>query len=487
MKVLMFGWEFPPHIAGGLGTACYGLTRGLAAGGVRVTFVMPRAWGDEDGRFVRVVSASEVEIPCAPFPALPGAEGPALSGSATAVPGPEPEAGPETAAEWEEKVTFVEVDSDMVPYVSPERFREERRSAARALPSANAEETPAARTGAPETAPPETAPAGAARAEAAGNRCRYRFSGRYGADLMEEVARYGQVGGQLAADMQGGFDVIHAHDWLTYPAGIAAKRASGKPLVVHIHATEFDRSGENVNRAVYDIEKAGMEAADRVIAVSNLTRRTVVERYGIAPEKVVAVHNAVRFAVSPSAGADRALPDKIVTFLGRITYQKGPDYFVEAAAKVLRRLNGVRFVMAGSGDLMEHVVRRVAQLGISDRFHFTGFLRGDDVNRMFAMSDVYVMPSVSEPFGISPLEAMRANVPVIISRQSGVAEVLDYAVKVDYWDVDAMADAIYGLVAYPALSRMFAEKGREEVTGLKWDRAAAEVKKVYESVTREHD
>ncbi len=484
MKVLMFGWEFPPHIAGGLGTACYGLTRGLAAGGVQVTFVMPRAWGDEDGRFVRVVSASEVEIPCAPPPVLPGADGAALPGGGS---GPQatPGDGAETSAAWEENVTFVEVDSDMVPYMSPERFRQERRSATAFTPP-NAPETPGA-PAAPETAAAPVSAPEAPSAESPGNRCRYRFSGRYGAGLMEEVARYGQVGGQLAADMQDGFDVIHAHDWLAYPAGIAAKRASGRPLVVHIHATEFDRSGENVNRAVYEIEKAGMEAADRVIAVSNLTRRTVVERYGIAPEKVVTVHNAVRFAVSPSAGADRALPDRIVTFLGRITYQKGPDYFVEAAAKVLRRLNGVRFVMAGSGDLMEHVVRRVAQLGISDRFHFTGFLRGDDVNRMFAMSDVYVMPSVSEPFGISPLEAMRANVPVIISRQSGVAEVLDYAVKVDYWDVDAMADAIYGLVAYPALSRLFAEKGREEVTGLKWDRAAAEVKKVYESVTRESD
>jgi glycosyltransferase involved in cell wall biosynthesis len=224
-----------------------------------------------------------------------------------------------------------------------------------------------------------------------------------------------------------------------------------------------------------------MEAADRVIAVSNLTRNIVVEKYGIAPERVVTVHNAVRFAQSDGAAVERGVDDKIVTFLGRITYQKGPDYFVEAAAKVLKRLPGVRFVMAGSGDMLNHVIRRVARLGIADRFHFTGFLKGDDVQRMFAMSDVYVMPSVSEPFGISPLEAMKSNVPVIISKQSGVAEVLDYAVKVDYWDVDAMADAIYALVRYPALSEMFAKKGLEEVTGLKWDNAAAEVKKVYEA------
>ena len=284
---------------------------------------------------------------------------------------------------------------------------------------------------------------------------------------MEEVARYAVVAAQVARDLEGQFDVIHAHDWLTYYAGIAAKRVSGKPLVVHMHATEYDRSGENVNTQVYAIERAGMHAADRVIAVSNLTRNIVINRYGVPAEKIVTVHN-------------------VVTFLGRITYQKGPDYFVEAAAKVLKRIPDVRFVMAGSGDMMNHVIRRVARLGIADRFHFTGFLRGEDVHKMFQLSDVYVMPSVSEPFGISPLEAMRSNVPVIISKQSGVAEVLDYAVKVDYWDVDALADAIYGLIKYPALSGMFASKGLEEVTNLKWNDAAAKIKSVYEAVIEEN-
>ena len=290
------------------------------------------------------------------------------------------------------------------------------------------------------------------------------------------------VAAQIARDRAGEFDVIHAHDWLTYYAGIAAKRVSGKPLVVHMHATEFDRSGEHVNQSVYNIERAGMEAADRVIAVSNLTRNIVIEKYGIPADKVVTVHNAVRFDKRDSGESERNVEDKIVTFLGRITYQKGPDYFVEAAAKVLKRLPNVRFVMAGSGDMLVHVIRRVAKLGIADRFHFTGFLRGDEVQKMFGMSDVYVMPSVSEPFGISPLEAMKSNVPVIISKQSGVAEVLDYAIKVDYWDVDAMADAIYGLLKYPSLAAMSAEKGKSEVINLKWDNAAGEVLDVYRSL-----
>ena len=357
-----------------------------------------------------------------------------------------------------EKVSFIHIDSNMLPYISPEEYAAYHDEFVRS---------------------------GRTHEWTDVWKQRYTFSGKYGANLMEEVARYAMVAAQVAKDLEGQFDVIHAHDWLTYFAGIAAKRVSGKPLVVHMHATEFDRSGENINRRVYAIEKAGMQAADRVIAVSEATRRIVIGKYGIPAEKVVTVHNAVRFGESEDAVPERAVKDKVVTFLGRITYQKGPDYFVEAAAKVLQRVPDVRFVMAGSGDLMNHVVRRVAQLGIADRFHFTGFLKGGEVQRMFRLSDVYVMPSVSEPFGISPLEAMRSGVPVIISRQSGVAEVLDYAIKVNYWDVDALADAIYGLLTYPALGRMFASKGLEEVTGLKWTNAAAKIKTVYETVVAE--
>lgn len=428
----MFGWEFPPHIAGGLGTACYGMTRGLARNGVEVVFVMPRAYGDEDQRFVRVVNASDVET----------------IGTRDH----------EFSEELLEKVSFIHIDSNMLPYISPEEYAAYHDEFVRS---------------------------GRTHEWTDVWKQRYTFSGKYGDNLMEEVARYAMVAAQVAKDLEGQFDVIHAHDWLTYFAGIAAKRVSGKPLVVHMHATEFDRSGENINRRVYAIEKAGMQAADRVIAVSELTRRIVIGKYGILADKVVTVHNAVRFGESEEAAPERAVKDKVVTFLGRITYQKGPDYFVEAAAKVLQRVSDVRFVMAGSGDLMNHVVRRVAQLGIADRFHFTGFLKGGEVQRMFRLSDVYVMPSVSEPFGISPLEAMRSGVPVIISRQSGVAEVLDYAIKVNYWDVDALADAIYGLLTYPALGRMFASKGLEEVTGLKWTNAAAKIKTVYETVVAE--
>lgn len=429
MRVLMFGWEFPPHIAGGLGTACYGLTRSLAKQGVKVIFVVPKAYGDEDQRYLQIKNASEVE---APYGTL------------------------ETEEDLWKQLTFIQINSNMVPYLSPEEYENEW-----------SEFQHEKRPGIPQDIWKQ----------------RYNFSGKYGANLMEEVARYAMVAAQVAKELEGQFDVIHAHDWLTYYAGIAAKRVSGKPLVVHMHATEFDRSGENINTIVYNIERTGMMAADRVMAVSNLTRNIVIEKYGIPADKVVTVHNGVRFKTHEGPEEKRGVEDKIVTFLGRITYQKGPDYFVEAAAKVLKRLPNVRFVMAGSGDMLNHVVRRVAKLGISDRFHFTGFLKGDEVRRMFELSDVYIMPSVSEPFGISPLEAMKSNVPVIISKQSGVAEVLTHAIKVDYWDVDAMADAIYSLVSYPALHNMFITKGQEEVTTLKWDNAARNVLDVYNAVT----
>jgi glycogen(starch) synthase len=280
------------------------------------------------------------------------------------------------------------------------------------------------------------------------------------------------------------FDVIHAHDWLTYPAGIAAKYASGKPLIIHVHATDFDRSGGSVNPGVYEIEKMGMDAADRIIAVSNLTRNTIIYNYGINPDKVFTVYNAVEPIENTSSSLEelKANGDRIVTFLGRVTLQKGPEYFIEAAHRVLQKMSNVRFVMAGSGELLYRSIYRVAQLRIGDRFHFTGFLKGDDVKKMFALSDVYVMPSVSEPFGISPLEAMQSNVPVIISRQSGVSEILRHAVKIDFWDIDAMADAIYGILNYHGLSKYFIKYGKTEVDNLKWENTAVQVRDIYYSL-----
>jgi len=278
------------------------------------------------------------------------------------------------------------------------------------------------------------------------------------------------------------FDVIHSHDWLTYPAGIFAKQISGKPLVVHVHATEFDRSRGNVNPIVYDIEKRGMDAANHIITVSNLTRNIVIEKYFQDPKKVTTVHNAVEPLPDVDSYVKTPRSDKIVTFLGRITMQKGPEYFVEAANRVLKKNKKVRFVMAGNGDMMQDMINLAAKRGITDRFHFTGFLKGRQVYQMLADSDVYIMPSVSEPFGISPLEAMQVGTPTIISKQSGCSEILTHSIKIDYWDIDGMADAVNAIIRNPAMYKSLHELGREEVNNIRWEDAGKKVIKIYNSL-----
>ncbi len=426
MRVLMFGWEFPPHISGGLGTASYGLTKGMSTlDNLEVIFVVPKAWGDEEEGMVRLIGANRVPVA---FKQI-------------------------FYKGYRKPVEKIEVSSKIVPYIDPEDFWK------------------------------------LVKSEVSGHRLFVQtndkgmidFAGKYDTNLLDEIYKYSIVASVIAEENE--FDIIHAHDWLAYPAGIAAMEVSGKPLVIHVHATDFDRSGGNVNPDVYRIEKNGMDAASKIITVSNLTRDVVINKYNIHPGKVETVYNAVEpVAITNDVVFKKGFDEKVVTFLGRITLQKGPEYFIEAAYKVLKVMHNVRFVMAGSGDMMDRMMRRAASLKITDRFHFTGFLHGRDVFTMLALSDVYIMPSVSEPFGISPLEAMQSNVPVIISKQSGVAEILTHAVKTDFWDIDAMADAIYGILNYPALAHMFIRNGKEEVIRLKWDNSAKHVKDIYERV-----
>lgn len=416
MKALMFGWEFPPHILGGLGTASYGLTRGMHnCGNMDITFVIPRPWGDEDRSFAQIIGAND------------------------------------TPVAWRD-VSRGYVESRIGAVMSPDLYFDLR-----------------------------------SHIYADFNYMRLNdlgcieFSGRYPDNLLEEINNYSIVAGVIARTIP--CDVIHSHDWLTYPAGIHAKEVTGKPLVIHVHATDFDRSRGNVNPTVFGIEKDGMENADHIITVSELTRRTVIDKYGISPDKVTTVHNAV----VPLSEELLSIPkpankEKVVTFLGRITMQKGPEYFVEAAAKVLHKNRNVRFVMAGSGDMMDKMIDLVAKRGIADKFHFTGFLRGKQVYEMLKASDVYIMPSVSEPFGISPLEAMQMGVPSIISKQSGCAEILSHVIKTDYWDIDAMADAIHAITSYPAMYETLKHEGIEEMKGITWEKAGRKVIDIYNKV-----
>ncbi|HIU55084.1 MAG TPA: glycosyltransferase family 4 protein [Candidatus Gallibacteroides avistercoris] len=414
MKALMFGWEFPPHILGGLGTASYGLTRGMAeCGDMDITFVIPKPRGDEDKSFAHIVGAGN------------------------------------TPVVWKD-VSWEYLESRIGNVMNPQEYYDLRSHIYADFRYLYTNDLGC-----------------------------IEFSGRYPENLLEEINNYSIVAGVIARTYK--FDIIHSHDWLTYPAGIHAKQVTGKPLIIHVHATDFDRSRGNVNPTVYNIEKDGMDNADHIITVSNLTRRTVIEKYHIDPAKVTTVHNAVEPLSKEiqSIVMPRNTRDKVVTFLGRITMQKGPEYFVEAAAKVLQKKNNVRFVMAGSGDMMDKMVSLAARRNISDRFHFTGFLKGRQVYEMLKASDVYVMPSVSEPFGISPLEAMQVGVPSIISKQSGCAEILTNAIQVDYWDIDAMADAIYSIITYPAMYRYLKEEGKKEVDEIKWKYAGQKVIDIY--------
>ena len=418
MKALMFGWEFPPHILGGLGTASYGLTKGMHnCGNMDITFVIPKPWGDEERDFANIIGACN------------------------------------TPVAWRD-VNWDYVENRLGKFMDPQLYFDMRNKIYADFNYMYLNDLGC-----------------------------IDFSGRYPDNLIEEINNYSIVAGVIARTID--CDVIHSHDWLTYPAGIHAKNVTGKPLVIHVHATDFDRSRGNVNPTVFGIEKDGMTHADHIITVSNLTRQTVIDKYGIDPAKVTTVHNAV----IPLSDDLLSIPkpdnkEKVVTFLGRITMQKGPEYFVEAAVKVLQKCHNVRFVMAGSGDMMDQMIALAAKRGVADRFHFTGFLRGRQVYEMLKASDVYIMPSVSEPFGISPLEAMQMGVPSIISKQSGCAEILNNVIKTDYWDIDAMADAIHSIISYPAMYESLKNEGLEEMKGITWEKAGQKVIDIYNQVIK---
>ncbi|MDY6967044.1 MAG: glycosyltransferase family 4 protein [Spirochaetota bacterium] len=423
MKALMFGWEFPPFISGGLGTACYGITKGLLENDVDVTFVLPTKKGKGITGPLKVIGADEV-------PLVSDIE----------------------EIERRLKIINTEFAAPLTPYVT-------------SLINNEHEST------------------GASIKNMLGMHGGIlNFTGNYGENLLSEVMSYSLVGETLGLFED--FDIIHAHDWLTFPAGVRAKRISGKPLIAHVHATEIDRNGGCANEDVFNIEKYGMENADKIVAVSFYTKNIIVNHYGIDTDKIEVVHNAVnkkkqieRYKIT------RNLDEKIVLFLGRVTMQKGPEYFIEAANLVLKDIDNVRFVMAGSGDMLPHMISRMAELKIADRFHFTGFLRGVEVEKMYAMSDLYVMPSVSEPFGLTPFEALLYDVPIIISKQSGASEILRHAITLDFWDVEKLANSIVAILGNGKVGKEIVRECQEEIQNLEWHNAGERLKDIYSSIS----
>ena len=425
MRILMLGWEFPPFISGGLGTACYGLTKALDQLGMEVTFVLPTMGESEYATHVKLLT--------------PSSQRSATSFNLSKL----------------KNVRFHAISSALQPYSTLGVYRQRIEETLKQRQKVHGGDVSSASL---LMAPID-----------------------YSGNMYAEVHRYAAVVAELAANEE--FDVVHAHDWMTYPAGIAVAAISEKPLIVHVHSTEFDRSGENVNQVIYDIEREGMQRANKVIAVSYFTRNIIIGRYGISDDKVEVVHNGVEHTDNSDwslaeTGIDK--DEKIVLFLGRITMQKGPEYFLQAAKKVLEVMDNVKFVMAGSGDLMHRAIEMAAELGIGQKVLFTGFLRGEDVQKIYRMADLYVMPSVSEPFGIAPLEALNNDVPVIISKQSGVSEVLMHALKVDFWDVNEIANKIIAVLKYPPLQETLANHGNVEVRKLQWKESAAKCVKIYE-------
>jgi glycogen(starch) synthase len=416
IRTLMLGWEFPPYISGGLGTACFGLTKAMDRLGMPVVFVLPKA------QPIRLSSAR---------------------------------AGGELESDLAEPYSF--------------RHVRIRPIAARLSPYASA-------------AAGRRAVAMGSQTAVEGDEFEAEGQAVYGPDIYGEVRRFAQKVLRVAQSEE--FDVIHAHDWMTFPAGVALAAQTGKPLVIQVHSTEFDRSGEHVNQYVYDIERQGMHAAAKIIAVSNYTRNLIISRYDVPASKVEVVYNGVELSCNghESASAGQTWPaktDKVVLFLGRITMQKGPEYFLYAAKKVLDKMPNVKFIMAGDGDMLYRSIELAAQLGIGHQVLFTRFLRGDDVNKAYQMADLYVMPSVSEPFGIAPLEAVQHNVPVIMSKQSGIAEIFRNALKVDFWDINEMANKMIAVLRYSPLHETLRSEGRKEVYRFRWEDSAAKVNEIY--------
>ncbi|HOI53707.1 MAG TPA: glycosyltransferase [Phycisphaerae bacterium] len=456
MRVLMLGWEFPPFISGGLGTACYGLTRAMSEEGVDVTFVLPRAVSGDHTTHVRLIAPAAVSVKSngRVKSMLVQQGGQIVSYHIDSL----------------DHVTFVPVDVELSPYETEAEYAARIERLNRIRHTLSQEEMRVLETESRRTD----------RSICAVDS---PLTGQYGRDLLAEVHRYARLVTMFAPRME--FDVIHAHDWMTFPAALAVSRMTGKPLVVHVHSTEFDRSGEHVDQRVYDIERAGMHGAAHVVAVSNLTRNLCVSRYGVDPQKVSVVYNAIDLQDStvPTGPLTFRKGERLVLFLGRMTMQKGPDYFVAAAKKVLDKMENVTFIMAGDGDMFRRVIERAADLGIGHKILFTGFLRGDNVQKVFRMADLFVMPSVSEPFGLVPLEAMSQDVPVIISKQSGVSEVLTHVLKVDFWDINEMANKIIAVLRHAPLRETLKKHAHFEVRKFSWRDASRSCVELYERLT----
>lgn len=428
LNVLMLGWEFPPIINGGLGVACLGLAKAMS-NKVNLSMILPKTDPDFIVNNVELIGLNNINIQDIRKSI---ADSPYNSFS---------------------KVQFVE--TEIMPYnwdaVSTEK----------AVLSSNNLYKKSGKDSFERVSDPSNV---------------FTNGELYGEDVQAKVVKYAEYAANLAEKKE--FDVIHAHDWMTFLAGVEIKKRTGKPLVLHVHSLNYDRGGPDSRGWIFDIEKYGMEMADVIIPVSKYTGTIVTGHYAIYPRKVFPVYNGAD-AVVPFR-VEKNFPEKLVLFLGRVTGQKGPEFFLEIASKVLAEHKNVRFVMAGTGDRLKRVIETGAYRQVGNKFHFTGFLNKEKVNTLLSMADVYCMPSVSEPFGLSALEAAQFGIPAVISKQSGVAEVLQGALKADYWDVNLMAKHIISLLENEELRKKVVEDSYKDLQNLTWDKAADEILRIYD-------
>jgi glycogen synthase len=426
LNVLMLGWEFPPVINGGLGVACLGLAKAMSSR-VNLSMILPKTDPDFIVNNVELIGLNNISIE-------------EIRKSAA-----------DSPYQTFSKVEYIE--TEIFPYNSGS-IEESVLGGSKTFKKGSKDELK--------------------RSVQSGNI--FTNDDLYGTDVHSKVVKYAEYAANLAQEKD--FDVIHAHDWMTFLAGIEIKKRTGKPLVVHVHSLNYDRGGPESRGWIFDIEKHGMEMADVVIPVSNYTGSIVTGHYSIYPKKVIPVHNGAD-AVVPFK-VEKHFPEKLVLFLGRITGQKGPEFFLEIASKVLSQNNNVRFVMAGTGDKLKRVIETGAYRQVGNKFHFTGFLNKEKVNTLLSMADVYCMPSVSEPFGLSALEAAQFGIPAVISKQSGVAEVLKGALKADFWDVNLMAQHIISLLENEETRKNVIEESYKDIQNLTWDKAADAIVKIYD-------
>lgn len=429
-KVMMLGWEFPPVINGGLGVACLGLAKAMRQH-VDLSIILPKSDPNYVVEQVELIGLNNLTLQeIHDYQAYT------------------------TAYSIFEDVTFIQ--AEISAYGSdPQRVT---------TPEKNV--SISSKTDVKTT-------------QLKQDLALFEFGDLYGNDLIDRVRQYAHYVVQVAKDKE--FDVIWAHDWMTYLAGVELKKATGKPLVIHVHATTYDRGGEQARGWVYDIEKYGMLNADAILPVSEYTGKVCVEHFGADSSKITPIHNGVEWV--DTFKEKKSFPETLVLFLGRITGQKGPEKFLEIADQVIQKNKKVRFVMAGSGDQLKRIIETGAFKHIGDKFHFTGFLNKQKVNRLLAMTDIYCMPSVSEPFGLSALEAAQFGIPVIISKQSGAAEVMSGALKTDFWDVDLTAQYILDLMEDKEFAGRVVEAGFNDLKNLTWENAASKIMQVFNELT----